>query len=133
MRPTTRTPARTRPRPDSMRDVDGRVDRKAHKTIEPNRWMGECGYLIGPFTCRHLAECFANTMVEFGQYECMSHRVMAATDGFYVQTVKVGEPVVVTAWGPRRSGASAALSRTAAGLRGRPRVGGATSRSRGRG
>lgn len=132
MRPTIRTLARTRPRPDSTRDVDGRVDRKPPKTIEPNRWMGECGYLIGPFRCRHLADCFANAMVEFGQYECMGHRVFAASDGFYLKTVMVGEPDVVTARGYRRSGSSAALNRTAGALRPRPVAAGEASRSRGR-
>ncbi|MEJ2287872.1 MAG: hypothetical protein P8Y02_04355 [Deinococcales bacterium] len=55
--------------------------------IAPNAWMGECDCVIGPFTHRHVAEAFANAMVEFGQYEGVCEHVIMHADAFYVHVV----------------------------------------------
>lgn len=96
MVPSNHAPTRLRPR--SMRDATATpcADRKAMGTegapvVAPNRWTGECGYLVGPFTCRRVAERFANAMVEFGQYECVCERVVTHAGAYYVEAVGVAE------------------------------------------
>ena len=61
------------------------------QVVAPNAWMGECDCIIGPFAHRHVAEAFANAMVEFGQFERLCERVILYADAFYVQAVKVCE------------------------------------------
>jgi hypothetical protein len=57
----------------------------APKSILPNRWLGESGCLIGPFSCQEVAEHFANVQVDFGQYESYAERVLLIRGSWYVE------------------------------------------------
>ncbi|UCH25838.1 MAG: hypothetical protein JSV66_18250 [Trueperaceae bacterium] len=59
------------------------------QTIIPNRWSGEHNCLVGPFSCREVAEHFANTQVDFGQYESFSERVLFIRGDWYVEIKEV--------------------------------------------
>ena len=58
---------------------------KHQPCIVPNRWQGECDCVVGPFSSRKVAEYFAGTVVDFGQFEAFTKRVFAKRDAFYVE------------------------------------------------
>lgn len=89
--PTKRTIARARPRSNAFSNSSPSGDRNALEVVAPNRWMGECDRLIGPFTCRRSAESFANTMVDFGQYERLCQTVVVHEGTYFVQACSVEE------------------------------------------
>lgn len=66
-------------------------------TILPNRWQGETDCVVGPFSGRKVAEYFANSVVDFGQYETISRRVFAKGDAWYVE-VSACQAAPVLAW-----------------------------------
>ena len=53
--------------------------------VVPNRWQGEVACAIGPFSCREVADYFANRVVDFGQYEVFCLRVFARGNAWYVE------------------------------------------------
>lgn len=87
---TVHDPVRTRLRNRPANTLAAEVV-SAGEVIAPNAWMGECGCIIGPFPHRHVAEAFANAMVEFGQFEVICERVILHADAFYVQAIEVCE------------------------------------------
>ncbi|HKI56334.1 MAG TPA: hypothetical protein VKB31_04220 [Trueperaceae bacterium] len=97
MVPIGRNAARVRERSDPTTAVGTSDDRAASEGTAPNRWMGECGCLIGPFTCRQVAERFVSGMVEFGQYECVCQQVVVHSGSYYVRTTRVAEARVLGA------------------------------------
>lgn len=82
---------RARRRPMTPSDASSGGNQAARRTVAPNRWMGECDCLIGPFTCQRVAESFANAMVEFGHYECVCQRVVVHAGTYFVEACGVGE------------------------------------------
>lgn len=54
-------------------------------TIVANGWQGEIDCVVGPFSCRQVAEYFANRAVDFGQFEAFRLRVLAHRDAWYVE------------------------------------------------
>ncbi|MEJ2287487.1 MAG: hypothetical protein P8Y02_02385 [Deinococcales bacterium] len=53
--------------------------------VVPNRWQGEVGCAVGPFSSKTVADYFANRVVDFGQYEVFCLRVFAHGTGWYVE------------------------------------------------
>lgn len=96
MVPSNRSMARARPRSTASPRPDPSGDRNALQIVAPNSWMGECDRLIGPFTCRRSAETFANAMVDFGHYECLSQRVVLHEGAYFVQACGIGEATVLS-------------------------------------
>lgn len=64
--------------------------------IVPNRWRGECGCVVGPFSSNTVAEYFAHSVVDFGQYETVSHRVFVKGDSWYVEVSELIAPSVLS-------------------------------------
>lgn len=95
MAPTGHTLTRVRKRSASTPDPDREGDRTPRNTVAPNRWMGECDSLIGPFASRRAAEWFANAMVDFGQYECLCETIVIHAGVYYVQACGLREAPVL--------------------------------------
>jgi len=94
MAPTGEVLTRVRKRSAFTPDRNPSDDRTPRHTVAPNRWLGECDSLIGPFASRRAAEWFANAMVDFGQYECLRETIVVHAGLYYVQACGMQEAPV---------------------------------------
>ena len=67
--------------------VPPRSGEPAHRlpVVAPNAWRGELGCVIGPFSCRPVANYFTSQWTDFGQYEIYRFTVFAKRDSWYVE------------------------------------------------
>jgi hypothetical protein len=56
-----------------------------YEPVSLYRWRGESNCLVGPFSCREVAERFTRAQVDFGQYEAYVELVLAVRDSWYVE------------------------------------------------
>ena len=53
--------------------------------IAPNSWNGQVNCLVGPFSCKEVAENFAYPKVDFGYYNTEVVQIFAKRDSWYVE------------------------------------------------
>jgi hypothetical protein len=63
--------------------------------VLPNRWQGEADCVVGPFSGRNVAEYFANSVVDFGQFETVSGKVFAKGDSWFVEVARSRVPPTI--------------------------------------
>ncbi len=69
--------------PIFTRDETGTMRKR--QPIVPNRWKGETGCLVGPFSDSSVARYFAGYVVDFGHYSAYTYDVIAVYDSWYVE------------------------------------------------
>jgi hypothetical protein len=65
--------------------VNGQSGIHMQNTILPNRWQGEAGCVIGPFSSQHVAKMFAMTHAAFRQLDVLMDTIFPYHDGWYIQ------------------------------------------------
>lgn len=59
----------------------------APPVVSPASWSGENHCLIGPFSSREVAFCFATYVLNVGDYGVRSGRVFAKRDAWFVEAL----------------------------------------------
>ena len=57
----------------------------------PNCWQGQPNCIVGPFSSKIVAEYFARSSVDYGQYDAVMDSVFAQGDAWYVDVKASGE------------------------------------------
>ena len=76
---------------DQLKSVDSLVVSdlsgilRTYYPVVPNKWQGEHGCLVGPFSSRAVAEYFSNYVVDLGPYPVSAERILAKGDAYYVE------------------------------------------------
>lgn len=71
---------------------DGPSTGPGARTVRPDRWLGQTGCAVGPFTDRKAAERFAGLGVDFGQYTAYRQNVTQRGGDWYVEVTKTAAP-----------------------------------------
>lgn len=65
--------------------ASGAAGARRLESVSPNRWRGECGCAVGPFSSRQVAEIFGRFAVLRGHCRRPQLRVFPYRDAWYVE------------------------------------------------
>ncbi len=64
----------------------------AHIPTLPSRWQGEVDCVVGPFSCKTVAEHFMLVSTTYNQYDAIMDQIFAKGDSWYVQVKPLALP-----------------------------------------